>query len=527
MSKQSPALLILVALVSVLVIAACSDVPPPATPTYNTGLSADETRNSAFAKQFPLQFQTYARNNATDLGTMTEYGGAVNFNKENNIDPLREGYKHAQPYLKNLWLGYPFSYEYRAARGHTWGIRDILHIDRINRYGDGKAGLPATCWNCKTPKIPGWVKEYGDDKFWSLDFNKFRTEKSINMDDETIGCANCHDPKTMKLVITSIPLKEALIREGRDPENIPRNEMRSLVCAQCHVEYYFTDPGQGVNKKPVFPWTKGKDPAQIYEYYNAHGDTTIKGFEGKFMDWVHPVSKTPMLKAQHPEYETFFNGPHGAAGVSCADCHMSHTRLDGKKKISNHQWRSPLKDIDAACRQCHADKTPEYLRQRVEDTQKKTFDQLLLAQETSVRAHEAIRLANEYKGEKNPNYEDLIIQAKENVRKGQFFWDMISAENSVGFHNPTKALDTLLRSQEASNKAIALAMQATNYGIGKNLEGDIQTLVPPIRQHSRKLQQSAEHLASHKWLGYLPKLPEAPQVWEENKWVGDGPEPKF
>ena len=163
----------------------------------------------------------------------------------------------------------------------------------------------------------------------------------------------------------------------------------------------------------------------------------------------------------------------------------------------------------------------------MEDTQKKTFGQLLLAQESSVRAHEAIRLANEFTGEKNPNYEELIIQAKENVRKGQFFWDMISAENSVGFHNPTKALDTLLRSQEASNKAVALAMQATNYGIGKDLEGDIQKLVPPIRQHSRKLQQSAEHLSSHKWLGYLPKLPEAPRVWEENKWVGSGPEPSF
>ena len=61
--------------------------------------------------------------------------------------------------------------------------------------------------------------------------------------------------------------------------------------------------------------------------------------------------------------------------------------------------------------------------------------------------------------------------------------------------------------------------QATNYAIAPALEGDIMKIVPPIKEHSRKLQQSAEHLASHTWLGYLPKLPEADKVWEGNKRV--------
>ncbi len=527
MSKRATTYVFFVLLLGVSALVACSEVPELVTPKYTTKLSEQETKNSAFAAQFPDQFQTYAQNNKTDVGTITKYGGAVNFNKEDDQDPLPEGYKYAQPYLKNLWLGYPFSYEYRKARGHTWAVRDILHIDRINRYGDGKAGLPATCWNCKTPNIPKWVKEYGDDKFWSKDFNAFRTAKSISMDDETIGCANCHNPTNMELTITSFPLKEALARQGKDATKMSRNEMRALVCAQCHVEYYFTDPKQGANKKPVFPWDGGMDPVQIYEYYNAHGDTTTKGFEGKFVDWVHPVSKTPMIKVQHPEYETWFNGTHGAAGVTCADCHMPYTRLSGKKKISNHHWQSPLNDIDNSCRQCHADKTAEYLKERVIYTQDKVFGQLLLAQEASVRAHEAVRLANEFTGQKNPDYEALIIKAKENVRKGQFFWDFVSAENSVGFHNPSKALETLLLSIEASNQAVAFAMQATNYGIAASLEGNIKDLVPPIRKHSRKLQQSADHLASHPWLKYLPKFPEAPQVWKENKWVGQGPEPQL
>ena len=55
--------------------------------------------------------------------------------------------------------------------------------------------------------------------------------------------------------------------------------------------------------------------------------------------------------------------------------------------------------------------------------------------------------------------------------------------------------------------------------IAADLAGDIKDIVPPIKEHSRKLQQSAEHLASHKWLSYLPLLPEADKVWEGNKRV--------
>lgn len=36
---------------------------------------------------------------------MTECGGSVQTRRHNDFDPLPKGYKHAQPYLKNLWLG--------------------------------------------------------------------------------------------------------------------------------------------------------------------------------------------------------------------------------------------------------------------------------------------------------------------------------------------------------------------------------------------------------------------------------------
>jgi len=216
------------------------------------------------------------------------------------------------------------------------------------------------------------------------------------------------------------------------------------------------------------------------------------------------------------------DGPHGAAGVACADCHMPYQRMDGKK-MSSHWMTSPLKDKEMrACRQCHADKTPEYLRERVIYTQKKTFDQLLKAQDMSVKAHEAVRLANNYSGERAPDYGALMTEAREMVRKGQLFWDYVSAENSVGFHNPAKALDTLMTSMECSQKAVDLASQATNYGIAPALAGDIKKIVPPILEMSRKLQQDPEYLKTNPWLQLLPVLPKTDAAWDGQERLNSG-----
>jgi len=152
--RSTLALIALLAVGCALVLTGCSDVPEPKTPEFKTKLKTEEIKNSAFKAEFPLHYETYLRNNESEI--MTEYGGSVAYNKHDNVNPLPEGYKHAQPYLKNLWLGYPFSYEYKAARGHTYAIKDILNIDRLNRY-DEKAGLPATCWNCKGAKMNEWV----------------------------------------------------------------------------------------------------------------------------------------------------------------------------------------------------------------------------------------------------------------------------------------------------------------------------------------------------------------------------------
>jgi nitrite reductase (cytochrome c-552) len=505
-------LTLLISLFAFFLAAGCTEIPEPQTPSHETTLDASEEKNSAFEEFFPIHYQTYLLNE--DDSQMTEYGGSVPHEKHLCGD-LPQAYKYCQPYLKNLWTGYPFSFEYNRARGHTYAVHDILDIDRLNRYSE-QAGLPSTCWNCKTNKMPGYIEKYGDD-FWAMEFHQFREEHDLK--DHSIGCNICHDPETMDLRITSVPLREAFDKIGIDLENATRNEMRSYVCAQCHVEYYFQDPKFGPAAKPIFPWTEGFNPPETYEYYKGFGSTTREGFEGWFIDWTHPVSDTPMIKAQHPEFEMWQDGVHGAAGVSCADCHMPYVRLDGKKKISSHRWTSPLKHIENSCLQCHSDKQPDYLKERVIFSQERTWEQLMVAQELSVKAHEAVRLASEYQGFKHDDYDQLMIQARERIRKGQWFWDWVSAENSAGFHNPAKAIDTLASSQQYSQQAVNLAMQATNYGIGADLEGDIYDIVPPIKEHSRKLQMSQEHLDSHKWLQYLEKYEEADLIWDLNKRV--------
>mgnify|MGYP003548764441 FL=1 len=81
-----------------------------------------------------------------------------------------------------------------------------------------------------------------------------------------------------------------------------RQEMRSFVCGQCHVEYYF----KGDEKRLTYPWAKGLKVDQIADYYDEVG----------FKDWTHAKTGAPALKAQHPEFEMWNQGIHSRSGVA-------------------------------------------------------------------------------------------------------------------------------------------------------------------------------------------------------------------
>lgn len=112
------------ALLAVLALGGCEDVSTELkAPTYKTGIAATETRISAFKAAFPQQHASYMKNDEDKV--MTEYKGSVPYHKNDGVNPLPKGFKHAQPYLKNLWLGYPFMYEYNETRGHTHAVEDL------------------------------------------------------------------------------------------------------------------------------------------------------------------------------------------------------------------------------------------------------------------------------------------------------------------------------------------------------------------------------------------------------------------
>jgi nitrite reductase (cytochrome c-552) len=132
--------------------------------------------------------------------------------------------------------------------------------------------------------------------------------------------------------------------------------MRSLVCAQCHVEYYFKGKEE---KYLTFPWDDGIVAEEIEAYYDRV----------EHIDFVHYLSRAPIIKAQHPDWELAQFGIHAERGVSCADCHMPY-RSEGGVKFTNHKIQSPLADIAASCQVCHRE-SEETLRKNVYDRQDK------------------------------------------------------------------------------------------------------------------------------------------------------------
>ncbi|AZU63667.1 ammonia-forming cytochrome c nitrite reductase subunit c552 [Neobacillus mesonae] len=420
----------LLLLALVLAVSGCSNQTSKktasATGGKTTGLSADEISNEAFKDLFPLQYNSYLKNKKMED---TKYGGSV---KRSKYDPDKE------PLLPILFNGYGFATEYNEDRGHVYALDDIRDVKRITDKSVG------SCYTCKSTAVPKMIKEMGDG-YWGANFNKDIWPKGEKMGHSPIGCSDCHDPKTMDLRVTRPSFYKALKAKGVNLSNPTKNELRSYVCGQCHVEYYFA----ASNSEVTFPWTNGFKPEEMYEYYN-----TIAKKNGFEKDWISNVSGTPVLKAQHPEYETHMSGPHGKAGVSCADCHMPYERVDGKRKISSHWWTSPLKTMQTSCGQCHGDRDLDKLKERVMEIEDTHINALHEAENVSTSSHYYVN-----KMITSGVSKEKINQAQEFVRKGQWYWDIVAAENSAGFHNPQGSMDSLRVSIEESNKAIRLATE--------------------------------------------------------------------
>jgi nitrite reductase (cytochrome c-552) len=253
-------------------------------------------------------------------------------------------------------------------------------------------------------------------------------------------CADCHDPDTMDLRITRPALLHALEERGIDVAEATRQEMRTYVCAQCHVEYYF----EGENKVLTFPWDNGLNVDQIEAYYDEEG----------FSDWTHKETGAGMIKIQHPEYEMWSTGLHATSGVSCADCHMPYVR-DGAVKVSDHHLRSPLTNLANACQTCHQ-QDEETLHERVLTIQNRTAGLLRLTEEALVDAIDAIVAAQEAGAT-----DAQLAAARDLHRRASLRWDFVSSENSTGFHSPQESARMLAMALDFARQAQLEAERVT------------------------------------------------------------------
>jgi nitrite reductase (cytochrome c-552) len=213
-----------------------------------------------------------------------------------------------------------------------------------------------------------------------------------------------------------------------------RQEMRTFVCGQCHVEYYF----RGTEKRLVYPWAKGLTVDSIMAYYDSTGHA----------DWTHTTTGGPVLKAQHPEFEMFNQGIHARSGVACADCHMPYQRV-GALKISDHHVRSPVLNLNRACQTCHK-VTEEELRTRVERIQERTYELRNLALDATLELARDIAAAA-----KGGAPSAGLTRARDFHRRAQFFTDFVEAENSLGFHADQEAARILARAIDFARRGQA------------------------------------------------------------------------
>lgn len=375
-----------------------------------------EPDSHKWGMNFPNQYSTLLK--TKDNNVRTTYGGS-------------EPFSHLEddPRLLTLFAGYGFSLEYNDDRGHMNALEDVRKIKRVNET------TPGTCYSCKSSDNPHLWAEMGMENFDKEAFASLG-EKINN----PIGCANCHEANTMRLIVTNPALEEALEAQGKDWTTFTRQEMRTVVCANCHVEYYFAGEG----KYLTFPWENGTRIENIAQYYEDLG----------FKDWEHPQSGAPMIKMQHPEYEMFTaDSTHYKAGVACADCHMPYTR-DGAAKFSTHDVKSPLLNAQTACGQCHTD--VEYVTSRVSIIQKQVNETLLATEDALVEAIQAIEAAAAAPGAG----EEALTEARRLHREAQLRWDFVAAENSMGFHNPTEVLRILASATDLARQAQLMAVQA-------------------------------------------------------------------
>ena len=344
-------------------------------------------------------------------------------NRENSyvVDYLEQ-----DPYLVNIYEGYGFAKDYGSARGHEYTLEDVAKTQRPHPK--------ANCITCKTPDLHKMIEEQGV-AVYSMPFDEVFPQMTNN-----VSCYTCHGDDMGNggaLKVTHQYVNEAL------GENVATINPATLSCGQCHIEYYFT-PADSETMMPYHS-VEQMTPEAILAYYDDMG----------FADWTQESTGTAMLKAQHPEMETFLQGKH-AAFLSCADCHMPTETTDAGVAYRSHMLVSPLENeaLLASCAQCHGDTDMVAFVKDIQDT--------VTARETEVGNRLSAMKDALAAAVASGNWsEDDLNAVRKLHREAQWFFDFCYVENSEGAHNSELSMHCLDTADAKISDAMALLEKQT------------------------------------------------------------------
>ncbi|WP_432821675.1 ammonia-forming cytochrome c nitrite reductase subunit c552 [Trichloromonas sp.] len=438
-AKSSISILLMLALSAVL-MAGCQ---PEKTEAVRPVKIADgEMEPANWGKAYPVHYDLWKQTEEPTEPGKSKYRQGWDSDKV-TWDKLSE-----YPFLALLFNGWGFGVAYNEPRGHAYMLKDQLEID-ASRIGAG-----GVCLTCKTPYAPKLEKEMGVD-YYKQPFMEVLSHIPEEHREMGVACIDCHDNNSMALKLSrEFTLGKGLQAMGKDPAKLTTQEMRTMVCAQCHVTYNIKKDEDKKSVGIYFPWQNSKFGKIAIEDIIAQfrSDDSIK-------EWKQSVTGFRFPFIRHPEFELFSNDSvHWMAGASCADCHMPYTKV-GSVKVSDHRVTSPLKADLKACQQCHAE-GPEWLRQRVYDIQDRTVSMNIRAGYANATVAKLFELTHKSQEEGKAIDPALYDQAKEFYFDAFFRLIFIGAENSAGFHNPPEAARVLSDSTAFATKAEGLLRQA-------------------------------------------------------------------
>ena len=337
-------------------------------------------------------------------------------------------YLEQDPYLVNIYEGYGFAKEYGSARGHEYTLQDVSSTARPHPL--------ANCLTCKTPNFTKLVNDMGVGAY-TMGFNDVLATM-----EENVSCYTCHGNDAGnkgQIVITHSYVHKAL------GSNVDTIDPATLSCGQCHIEYYFTPS----DKETMMPYAgvATMTPEAILWYYDnmEMPDGTVG-----FYDWIQPSTGAKLLKAQHPEMETYLHGKH-AGMLNCADCHMAIEMADDGTVYHSHELVSPLenKTLLSTCAQCHGDtdmvSMVRRIQDRVTDRENEVGNKLSRLKDTLAAAVSEGKMS-----EKN------LDEVRKLYREAQWFFDFCYVENSEGAHNSELSIHCLDVSDQRIDEAMAM-----------------------------------------------------------------------